>query len=614
MPSHHFNGSGTAEDAISDLCLFGSINFRGKVKKFGIKTDDRRRHMYIVGKTGMGKSTLMENMVLQDIYNGQGVGVVDPHGDFAEKIINFIPEERIDDVVYFNPADKAYPIGLNILEVLNEDQRHLVVGGLMATFKKIWPDVWSARMEYILANTLSSLVEVPGTSLMGINRMYADKNYRKSIISQMKDPMVKRFWFDEYDKWEPRYQKEAVAPVQNKVGQFLSTSVIRNMVAQEKSGFDIRQAMDNKKILIVNLSKGRLGEDNSSLLGGMLITKIQLAAMERVDQPESERKDFFLYVDEFQNFATPSFANILSEARKYRLGLIMAHQYIAQLDEVVADAVFGNVGTIVSFRVGSADAEVLAKEFTPQFIEEDIVNLGKFSIILKLMIDGVASAPFSSGTLPPIGSPTGSEEKVISGSREKYAVDREVIEEVVQQWSEDIGEASKKNPPSDTKRKFSKKPQNRPQSYTHTPSRAPAITQTIQDRVNMIKRGDAVPSVLPKTQKHVQQASGPPLKKEGDLSFTGLFKKEEKGGIAHAKRPLPAQKHTKNGFQKPGRSVSGVDSIKKSDQNTLPPAGGKSSGSLPSRTDMSDKKRNNRPRRRHSRGPHQAGGQSSPKM
>ena len=597
MPSHHFNGSGVKKDAASDLCLFGSINFRGKAKKFGIKTDDRRRHMYIIGKTGMGKSTLMENMVLQDIYNGHGVGVVDPHGDFAEKIINFVPEHRIDDVVYFNPADKEYPIGLNILEVLNEDQRHLVVGGLMATFKKIWPDVWSARMEYILANTLSSLVEVPGTSLMGINRMYADKNYRKSIISQMKDPMIKRFWFDEYDKWEPRYQKEAVAPVQNKVGQFLSTSVIRNMVAQEKSGFDIRQAMDAQKILVVNLSKGRLGEDNSSLLGGMIITKIQLAAMERVDQLESERKDFFLYVDEFQNFATPSFASILSEARKYRLGLIMAHQYIAQLDEVVADAVFGNVGTIVSFRVGSADAEVLAKEFTPQFVEEDIVNLGKFSIILKLMIDGVASAPFSSGTLPPIGSPTESEERVIAVSREKYAVKREQIEEIVQKWSEDIGEASKKNPPSDTKKRFGKKPNNRSQQNRPVQHNNPAMAQTIQERVEMIKRGQAVPTVLQK--KDIKTQNRRPSSQDNvtkdSTSFGDLMKKSTKKW---------AEKKGSNsvGVKKDGvvhSKIGDVDNHQVKSKKDIGPSSGESKESLTKKTGMDvNKKRKNRPRRR----------------
>lgn len=435
MPAPYLLKKGGQKDDDNEICLFGQTNFRNQMRRFGIKKDDRRRHMYIIGKTGMGKSTMMENMMLHDIYKGYGVGLVDPHGDFAEKIIDFIPSHRMNDVIYLNPSDIEYPVGFNILEVHNEEQKHLIAAGLMGTFKKIWPDVWSARMEYILNNTLLALLEYPGSTLLGINRLLAEKKFRKKVLRQVTDPVIKGFWHNEFENYEPRYQKEAVAPIQNKIGQFLSASVIRNMVAQVKSTINIREAMDSGKILIMNLSKGRIGEDNSRLLGGMLITKIQLAAMERVDMPESERRDFFLYVDEFQNFATPSFANILSEARKYRLGLIMAHQYVAQLDEVVADAVFGNVGTIVSFRVGAGDAELLAKEFAPTFMEEDIVNLAKFRILLKLMIDGVASQPFSSGTLSPIGSPTGSAEKVIRVSRERYAKPRHVIEEKIMRWS-----------------------------------------------------------------------------------------------------------------------------------------------------------------------------------
>lgn len=418
-----------------DICLFAQTNFRNELRRFGIKTDDRRRHMYVIGKTGMGKTTMMENMVLHDMYRGHGVGIVDPHGDFAEKIINYIPPKRINDVVYFNPADTDFPIGFNILEAKNEEQKHLVAAGLMGIFKKIWPDVWSSRMEYILNNTLLALLDCPGSTLLGINRLLADKKYRKRVVSQLKDPVIKAFWQNEFASYNDRYAQEAVAPIQNKIGQFLSASVIRNMVAQVKSTINIREIMDNKKIFIMNLSKGRIGEDNSRLLGGMLITQIQLAAMERVDTPEQDRKDFFLYVDEFQNFANPSFANILSEARKYRLSLILAHQYVKQLDEVVADAVFGNIGTMVTFRVGGPDAEELVKEYTPTFIEEDIVNLPKFQIFLKLMIDGVASQPFSATTMSPIGSPTGSGEKVIRVSRERYAKNRDEIENKILRWS-----------------------------------------------------------------------------------------------------------------------------------------------------------------------------------
>lgn len=418
-----------------EINFFASTNFRNQNRKFGIKIDDRRRHMYVVGKTGMGKTTLLENMVLNDIYAGHGIGLVDPHGDFAEKIIDYIPSHRVNDVVYFNPSDIDFPIGFNILETIRPEQKHLVASGLMGVFKKIWPDVWSARMEYILNNTILALLDFPGTTLLGINRMFADDDYRDHIVKNVKDPVVKAFWETEFANYSERFATEAVAAIQNKIGQFLSASVIRNIVAQVKSRINIREIMDNKKIFIMNLSKGRIGEDNSRLLGGMLITRLQLAAMERVDIPEKERKDFFLYVDEFQNFATESFANILSEARKYRLDLTMAHQYMEQLDEHVLAAVIGNVGTTVTFRVGSTDAEILAKEFIPTFTEEDLVNLPKFQIYLKLMIDGVASRPFSATTLPPLAGSTGSTEKVVKVSRERYAVPREKIEEKIMRWS-----------------------------------------------------------------------------------------------------------------------------------------------------------------------------------
>ncbi len=419
-----------------EINFFGMTNYRNQNRKFGIKLDDRRRHMYVVGKTGMGKTTMLENMVLNDIYAGHGVGVVDPHGDFAEKIIDFIPPNRINDVVYFNPADMDYPIGFNVLETIRPEQKHLVVSGLMGVFKKIWPDVWSARMEYILNNTILALLDFPGTTLLGINRLLADPEYRSRVVGNLKDPVVKAFWNTEFAGYNDRYKQEAVAPIQNKIGQFLSASVIRNIVAQVKSRINIREIMDTKKIFIMNLSKGRIGEDNSRLLGGMLITKIQLSAMERVDTPEKDRSDFFLYVDEFQNFATESFANILSEARKYRLSLIMAHQYMEQLSEEVLAAVIGNVGTIVSFRVGSTDSEILAKEFIPTFLETDIVNLAKYQVFLKLMIDGIASQPFSAMTLPPIFLQSmESSDKIIKVSRERYAIPRDKIEDKIARWS-----------------------------------------------------------------------------------------------------------------------------------------------------------------------------------
>lgn len=422
-------------DHENEITYFARTNFRNQLRKFGVKTDDRRRHVYIIGKTGMGKTTIMENMVLSDIYAGHGCCYVDPHGDTAERLLDYVPSWRINDVIYFNPADMDFPVGFNILESVSASHKHLVASGMMGVFKKIWENLWSARMEYILNNTILALLDNPGSTLLGINRMLSDADYRKRIISNVKDPIVNQFWLTEFASYNEKYAQEAVAPIQNKIGQFLSASIIRNIVAQVKSTIDIRQIMDEGKIFIVNLSKGRIGEDNSRLLGGLLITKLQLGAMERVDIPEQDRKDFYLYVDEFQNFAVESFANILSEARKYRLCLTMAHQYVDQLSDEVREAVFGNVGTIIAYRVGAPDAELLEKEFAPRFMVEDIINLPKYNVYLKLLIDGVTSQPFSATTLPPIANRTGSQEKVIKVSRERYALPRAEIEEKVLKWT-----------------------------------------------------------------------------------------------------------------------------------------------------------------------------------
>ncbi|MCX6714905.1 MAG: type IV secretion system DNA-binding domain-containing protein [Candidatus Uhrbacteria bacterium] len=419
----------------NEVNYFAKTNFRNAMTKFGIKTDDRRRHVYVIGKTGMGKTVLLENLTLSDIYAGHGCCYVDPHGDTAEKLINYIPSWRINDVVYFNPSDAEYPVGFNILEAVSERHKHLVASGMMGVFKKIWEDQWSSRMEYILNNTILALLDNQGSTLLGINRMLSDADYRKRIVSNVTDPVVKQFWLREFASYNEKYAQEAVAPIQNKIGQFLSASVIRNIVAQVKSSINIREIMDSGKIFIVNLSKGRIGEDSSRLLGGLLITKLQLSAMERVDMQEKDRMDFYLYVDEFQNFAVDSFAGILSEARKYRLCLTIAHQYIAQLTDEVREAVFGNVGTIISFRVGSPDAKYMETEFAPRFLPEDIINLPKYNVYLKLLINGVTSQPFSAITLPPISQKTDSEERVIKVSRERYAKERGFIEEQILTWS-----------------------------------------------------------------------------------------------------------------------------------------------------------------------------------
>ncbi|MFA6177574.1 MAG: type IV secretion system DNA-binding domain-containing protein [Candidatus Paceibacterota bacterium] len=424
-----------------DITYLGLTTFRDKNQLFGIKRKDRRQHVYILGKSGSGKSVLMFNMIIQNIKNGEGVCVVDPHGELVEGVLSAIPPERMKDVVYFNPADVDYHIGFNVLELIDPQYKHLVASGLMGIFTKIWANAWSARMEYILNNCILALLDTPGTTLLGIPRMLVDKDYRQKIIANLKDPVIKAFWVHEYEAWQDKFRNEAIAPIQNKVGQFLSTSIIRNVVGQSKSTINIFDIMNDGKIFLVNVSKGRIGEDNSGLLGGMIITKIQLAAMERVRIPEEHRKDFYLYVDEFQNFVTDAFAGILSEARKYRLNLTVAHQYTAQLvvdkSSAVRDAVFGNVGTMIVFRVGSDDADFLEKEFDPEFTPSDIVNLPNYKIYLKLMIDGVTSRPFSAKTLPPMvkSGDKKVEEEVIKSSRDLYCRSREAVEREINEWS-----------------------------------------------------------------------------------------------------------------------------------------------------------------------------------
>jgi len=414
------------------VTYFAATDARGKYVPFGIKSKDRDRHMYVIGKTGMGKSTLLLNMAIQDVRNGEGLALIDPHGSLADDLLNFIPENRVKDVVYFAPFDLEHPIAFNVMEDVGYDRRHLVVSGLMATFKKIWEDAWSARMEYILTNTLLALLEYPDATLLGVNRMYTDKDYRKKVVDNVKDPVVKDFWTKEFANYGDRYTQEATPAIQNKVGQFTGNPLIRNIIGQSKSSFDIREMMDQKKILIINLSKGLVGETNMRLLGSMLTTRIFLAAMSRASLPSQELAripHFYFYVDEFQNFANETFAEILSEARKYKLNLVIAHQYIEQMEEEVRDAVFGNVGTTVVFRVGPFDAEVLETVFMPKFTKEDIVNLDKRQIYLSLMIDGVGSAPFSAVTIPPIEAPPVSyKEQVIASSHEQFTALRAGIE------------------------------------------------------------------------------------------------------------------------------------------------------------------------------------------
>ncbi|MFH1426792.1 MAG: type IV secretion system DNA-binding domain-containing protein [Candidatus Kerfeldbacteria bacterium] len=598
------------------VTFFAGTNFRNENRRFGIKGDDRRRHMYVIGKTGMGKSTMLENMIIQDIRNGHGLAVVDPHGDLVEKIVDFIPSNRINDVVYFNPADVANPIAFNILENVELEYKNLVSNGLVGVFKKIWADSWGPRLEYILINSILALIEYPGSTLLGVTRMLVDAKYRKKVVRNITDPVVKSFWIDEYNNYSEKFRNEAIAPIQNKVGQFLSSSLIRNIVGQPKSTINMREIMDSGKILLMNLSKGRIGEENAALLGAMMITKIQLAAMSRVDIPEKERRDFFLYVDEFQNFSTEAFANILSEARKYRLDLIMAHQYVEQLSDEVKAAVFGNVGTMITFRVGAVDAEELEKEYLPLFTQEDLVALPSYQIYLRLMIDGVASEPFSATTLPPLSGETGNKETVIQVSRERYANVQAKVEEAILRWSgynmDDDGSDDEEQPQQAKKsyrkeeRKYEKKGGKPPQRQKPradappTPTPAPAKPTISREDVPMPPKKQEVPQ----PPKAAEQNGLAPLRKK-ELSFvadkeqnepqqTQPVRQKRRPEAQKTERSRPAQRDTKKEKQDV-RPQQGQRQRIKTDFSSL----GDALGALP----VSDKPTAKRKRRRRKKKP-----------
>lgn len=475
------------------VTYFAATDSRGKKVPFGIKAKDRSKHMYVIGKTGMGKSTLLENMAIQDLRNGEGLAFIDPHGGTADKLLDYIPEERMKDVVYFAPFDMENPIAFNVMEDVGYDKRHLVVSGLMATFKKIWEDAWSARMEYILTNTLLALLEYPDATLLGVNRMYLDKEYRKKVVDNVKDPVVKDFWTKEFVNFGDRYTQDATPAIQNKVGQFTGNPLIRNIIGQPKSSFDIRTMMDEKKILIINLSKGLVGETNMRLLGSMLTTRIFLAAMSRANVPVGgmdKLPSFYFYVDEFQNFANETFAEILSEARKYKLNLLIAHQYIEQMEEEVRDAVFGNVGTTVVFRVGPFDAEVLETVFMPKFTKEDLVGLGFAQVYLTLMIDGVGSAPFSAVTIPPIEAPPVScREEVIEASRKQFAAMRAGVESTI---LEELNASVASEVPMDARMR--KKPAYKPSIQKEPAQREIPVQPSVPQKFPSTERGSGFPS------------------------------------------------------------------------------------------------------------------------
>jgi hypothetical protein len=406
----------TKDDDNDTITPIGITDFRQRKDVFGIRNNDRRSHIYVIGKTGTGKSTLLRNMLISDIHRGEGLALIDPHGDLADDILAYVPEARMEDVIYFNPADTEHPIAYNPMGEIRPEQRYLVASDLISIFKKIWPEYWGPRLEHILRYSLLTLLEYPGSTLLDLPRLLTDADFRETVLKSVKDRHVRDFWILQSGASKP----ETVSPILNKTGQLVASPYIRYILGQSQSAFDLRSVVDRGKILIVNLSKGKIGEDTSSFLGAMIVSSIMHAAASRADIPLLQRRPFHLYVDEVQNFLTLAFTDILSESRKYGLDLVLAHQYIAQLDEKVRSAVFGNVGTIISFRAGAEDAPFLAREFRPVFDMDDLMALHNYSIYLKLMIDGMVSKPFSAKTLPSPCVKTSYRKEIVEFSRFKY--------------------------------------------------------------------------------------------------------------------------------------------------------------------------------------------------
>lgn len=412
----------------------GQRNVWGGTMPFGISRVDRRQHVYVVGKTGTGKTTLLRNLILQDIEKGRGVGLVDPHGDLAEELIGCIPSWRTDDVLYFNPADSDFPVGFNLVRPSILGRKHLEASELVAAFKHLWRDSWGPRLEYILYAAVAALMECENVSLLGVPRMLVDARYRAWVLKQVRDPIILSFWENEFARFDKRFVAEAIAPIQNKIGQLLMAAPLRNVFGQIKSKIDPRFLMDRERIFIANLSKGRLGEDKASLLGSVLISKFHTAAMERADVAEYNRKDFYLYVDEFPNFTTDSFASTLSEARKYRLNLTLSHQYIEQMGKEVREAVFGNVGSLISFRVGMSDAVNLAGEFDHEFVPKQLTELRNYNLCAKILRNGESTQPFLGKTDAPLPTFGGNRGNIIKRSRERFGTNRNVVENRIRRW------------------------------------------------------------------------------------------------------------------------------------------------------------------------------------
>ncbi len=419
-----------------DVSFFGVTNYHNNFDEFGISREDRRRHLYVVGKSGTGKSKLLELFISEDIKNGEGVAVLDPHGDLVDNVVRMIPEHRKNDVIYFDPGDTEFPVAFNPLVKVDETQKMQMTVGFINIFKKLFGSNWSDRLEHVLRYTTLALLDSPNTTVLSILKMLSDKNYRQTITARIKDSVVKNFWVNEFAGWSEKFDAEAITPLLNKVGQFVATNMIRNIIGQPDNKFDIRKVMDEKKILLMKVSKGLLGEENSNLLGAMIVTKIYQAAMSRADTPEEQREDFYLYVDEFQNFATDTFEEILSEARKYKLNLTIAHQFVGQLSPTMIKTVFGNVGSMLSFRVGAEDAQVLENEYTPVFKVRDIINLAVRDFYIKMSVNGEVRKPFSGRTLDVVKPPEDFTEEIIANSRSNYATPVSRVESMLEKWDE----------------------------------------------------------------------------------------------------------------------------------------------------------------------------------
>ncbi|OGV97139.1 hypothetical protein A2W24_00335 [Microgenomates group bacterium RBG_16_45_19] len=413
--------------------IFGKTLYRETSLEFGLDRRDRNRHAYIVGKTGMGKSKLIELLILSDIFFDKGFCVIDPHGDLAENILSHIPPKRVNDVIYFNPSDTTHPLGFNPLTCETPEAKYQVVTGFIAIFKKLFGAQWNSRLEHVLRFIVLALVEVGNTTVIDIVRLLTETDYRHQLIAQLEDPVVKNFWTHEFTAWNEKFDNEAIIPLINQVGQFISNDYIRHVVSQPQSAFDFSTAMNEAKIIVINIAKGKLGEENTALLGSMILTKIQEATMARVNQPEDQRPEFYLYVDEFQHFATDSFNQLLSEARKFNLAITIAHQYLDQLTPAIRKTVFGNVGSFITFRTGPEDAAFLAKEFTPGVNQADLINLNIREVYAKLSVVGKTTEPFSATTLTVKPSAKNLAAQIKTLSRQRYGKSPAEIAQYLQQ-------------------------------------------------------------------------------------------------------------------------------------------------------------------------------------